>query len=256
MRKSLVFIARNVVLVLMLLQLTINSSGQDHRKKQADTSIEAPRRFISQLEFLAGPSIKYYSGNSLFKEAYDLEIGYLASIGFVHEFSKQVVLIMEAAYESKGTKVNYTSLHTDYSPPKVQRLVHEIHINYLTVTFLPALKLSKGQKLSLGCGPYLGYLLPNSRILQELYLEGTLILKFNGRQDPYESYDKYDAGVVMMMGYEFLAGERRSAHVQLLYSVGMVDINRPMIFQTRTNLVSFVFGLTINKYSRTLTVTP
>ena len=245
MRRILVFTVQNIVLFMML-HWTINTNGQDNSVKEAHSTIKGPRRFISQIEFFAGPSIKYYGGDPLYEEANVLKVGYSGGVALVHEFNKQIVFIMRAAYENKGTKIVYSSLHTDYSPPKVQKLVHDIHINYITVTLLPAVRMIKGQKLSLGCGPYLGYLL-NSRFSQELYLDGILISKSGGRPNPYDDHKKYDAGLTTMVGYQFFGNGKRGVNMQLLYSVGMVDINQPMITQTRTKVISLLFGMTINK---------
>jgi hypothetical protein len=244
LKKTTNSLMTRVLLTFITTLLILTSYAQDDVTARSKTN--APKPFISSLEFLVGPSMVFLRGDDYWKEVSVFKAGYFAGILAVHEFNGRMKISMGFSYERKGSKTINYSLNPDYAPPAVRKHITNLDLNYVGVTLMQRYGITKNEKFLLGFGPYFSHLL-GVRVSSELYENGTIINKSSGRLNVGFNHKILDLGLGMMLGYNFHRNEKRAGSVQLQYRYGIVVVNQEMLPQMRNHSVSLVLGIAVNK---------
>ena len=206
-----------------------------------------PKRLISEIELLFGPSIIYPRGDKFTKKNRVPKLGVCATLGFTHQFSPRFGINLKAIYESKGLKAIYYSFNADYNPPATQKGVMDITLNYATISLLPRYFLGRKLKLYTGVGPYLSYLL-TEKYYAELYINASLITKSGSRPDPDLYYKKIDAGLTSIVGYNSQINAKRDFSIQFAWNLGLMNVNNPALYPILSNnSFSLLLGVSLHK---------
>ena len=90
-----------VNVLLLIIVCCLKSPGQ----QSTDMAAPHPKKFISQIEIFAGPSLIIPYGNSDLKNYGMASIGYAGGLGFTHMISRKIELSFKVLWEKKGSKV-------------------------------------------------------------------------------------------------------------------------------------------------------
>ena len=206
--------------------------------------MRSPKRVISRFEFLLGGNFIYATGPEYFREMRVGKLGFRSTLGLMHDVNERFELDLKLSYEVKGLKFRVYSENPGPSP--MNEHVSDVTLNYGTASFMGRWSVLPGRKLQVGLGPYFGYLI-NMKLMQKNYYNNVLVSRYSNRPDPNISYNEFDSGISIMTASNFLLTNGKSLTVQLLYSRGLIDINKPTIDRLRNNVFSLVMGYSINR---------
>ncbi len=229
-----------VVAVLLLPQI---SSAQD---TQGNLKDYYPKRVISRIEVSVGPNLIYIHGMKYLKDARVGKLGFRTSLGLVHTFNEKLDLDLMLSYETKGYK--FKLLSESEGPPPTDKLITDVTLNYATATILPRYSVLPMRKLSVGLGPYFGYLI-DGKLLQKSYYRDELVNKYRYRPDPDITYNRFDFGLALLVGSNFVLKDRLGLTAQFTYSRGLSDVNKPVVDRIRNSTYSFLVGISIDRKS-------
>jgi hypothetical protein len=227
---------QSAYIVLVVVVLIVHMNGQVNAQSDSTLYAMASRLLISEMDLMFGYGIIYPSVE-LAKENLVPKYGWTASVGFTHKFSSEFSLALRLAYENKGEKKVYKSLNEDYNPPAQQKAIRNITMNYVTAALIPRVHPFKKADIYFGAGPYLGYLV-NTKLLNEVYINGQLVSKSGSHPDPDEYFGELDFGLTAMIGYNFKLTPKMAGSVQLLCNFGLVDVGKTSGMQNNTYAVS------------------
>ncbi|HEX8039096.1 MAG TPA: outer membrane beta-barrel protein [Chryseosolibacter sp.] len=234
----------HIILVSALCALNSVCCQGQGQSLESNDSVMARKRFVSNVEILVGSGMVFFRGDEFYKKYGAFKAGFSAHYGLVHKINSRLNLVSLLGYEIKGAKHVTNTFSQDYQPPARQKHIQSISINYATVTLLTKYYFPRNQKLFLGCGPYLGYLL-REKITSKLYLNDSLASTSGVINYSPSNYKSYDWGFAATAGANISWARKRSTSIQLMYQKGMRDINQPMITQIRNRAISILVGLTI-----------
>lgn len=213
---------------------------------KGDLDKHIPKRVISRIEFLIGANLVYTGGADFLKENRVGKIGFHSTLGLSHTFSSKFDLNLQVSYEAKGYKFKYLS--DNPGPPPTNKFIEDVTLNYASATLLPRYSILPKRKLEIGVGPYVGYLI-NTKITQKSYFNDVLVRKYQSRPNNGLNFKDFDFGVSFMAGSNFNLNDRKNLTIQLLYSRGLVEFNKPEIASKINNTFSLLVGLSVDRNS-------
>jgi len=232
--------------VLHLLIVCSWAHAQDHMIRSSATEL-SPKKLVSKIEFLLGPSYIRPHGVESFNSTQDFKLGVSAGVGLIHQLSSRFDLNLKFFYEDKGYRLETVAINSDYNPPATQRSVIDITFNYATASISPRFLVDKNQHFYLSAGPYVGYLF-SERIQNEIYINEVLISKTGSRGvSPYYDYKKVDVGLTTMIGYDININRRLAGTFQFLYNLGLIEVTKGTIAPMSNTTYSLLLGITINR---------
>jgi Outer membrane protein beta-barrel domain len=227
----LLFVSGNVALA------QLNNASQSELKKYN------PKKIITRVELLAGLNFIYP------KEKYDenrvAKFGYTFGMNLVHRLGKSAFdLNLKLGYEQKGWKSITYSPNTDFSPPITEKGVFNSTLNYMTLSIYTTYHPPLIKNMSIGIGGYFGYL--NSLNLKsELYRSDTLVKNsYQSKLNPYTSFKKYDAGITILVRYDFKV-EEKNLILRIESNIGQCNVNQPAISDKRNRTYCLILGVPI-----------
>lgn len=178
------------------------------------------------------------------KEARVGKVGFNATLGLFHDLTSRLDIGIQLSYQNKGYKFEVYSENP--GPPATDKALTDVTLNYVTATILPRYCVTPSKRLQLGVGPYFGYL-TTTRLVQKQFFQGDVVNKYSSRPNPDIDYKEFDWGASFQVGANFPITERKGIAIQFLYSLGITDINKPVIDKIRNNTFSLLFGIYINR---------
>lgn len=229
-------IQKELVIFLMLTSFSV----------RAQQRLQYAKKAISRIEFSAGPGLVYVHKSNFLVDNRDMKAGFCASLGAVHVFSDRIEGAANLQYEIKG--FGYTANFNDESgsPPVRERVVERVNLKYVSLNLAPRFLIGKNRKAYVTAGPYAAYLL-GWKFYQEYYKNDVLVDKNSSTLYPYESYKKYDFGLMVAAAYSMSINSKFDGFIQLRYNLGLVDINQPPIDPLRTNAIYLLIGISLHK---------
>ena len=213
-------------------------------QEKSDLNDLIPKRVISEIEFMVGASLISPQVDPAINRINKL--GMMAGIGLTHQFNTRFSLNAKLSYEQKGMKSSITSLNEDSIPPANQEYIQNTTLSYATVTVLPRYRPFEKIDCYVGIGPYVGYLISN-KVLKEVYINDQLVSKSGGRISGYSYYKKFDYGIAALLGYNVKIKKGLFGSIQFIYTLGVVDVNQPMLSKVRNSTYEMLCGITINR---------
>ena len=134
------------------------SSNSEELINNAEPNNHHPKKLISKIEFLVGPSIIYPIGDTELENLRVSKFGFAVNVGIIHVINSRLDINLKFGYESKGYKLIVSGFDKSYNPPAPSKGTFDITLNYLTVSVLPEYSIFKRKKFFIGIGPYFGYL--------------------------------------------------------------------------------------------------
>ncbi|MEK6781754.1 MAG: outer membrane beta-barrel protein [Bacteroidota bacterium] len=205
-----------------------------------------PKRLVSKIEFLAGPSIIYPYGNEGFEKARVGKLGFAANVGLIHNINSRLAINLKFRYENKGSKT--IAYSPNIPPPDSQKSILDVTLKYATFSLLPCYSIWKEREFYIGFGPYFGYL--NSvKTSIEVYMNGILSGQSTSSPDPYLFNKAFDVGLTTVIGYNVHINQKTECSVQFLHNLGLVYLSKDTTYPVRNNTFSLLLGFSINKNS-------
>jgi hypothetical protein len=84
-------------------------------------------------------------------------------------------------------------------------------------------------------------------VLQEVYVNDRLISKSGGRTSTNSYYKQFDYGIVALIGYDIKINKKLSASMQVIYTIGLTDVNQPTISKGRKSTLEILCGIKMNR---------
>lgn len=220
--------------------LLISSFAQ---AQQELSTINYSKKFINQIEILAGPNLIY--PKEKYMENREIKIGYCLGVGLVHEISSYLDVDLKMSYENKGSQSSTLTQNNDFNPPAAEQFIQNVTLNYLTASLYPKFKFNISNKhgIVLAAGPYMGRLL-NTRLKTELFRNDSLVHKYGSRPDPFIDNKKYDFGITTLVGYGFSILTIKGI-IQIHYNIGLRNIKQPTISEFRNQTLSLLLGINL-----------
>lgn len=226
------------------MMLSATAIGQASSPLQKDLP-SYPKKTISQIELIAGPSIIYIRGNEYLRDVREAKIGFSGGVGLTHTTKTRFEVNMSFLYENKGSKSEFTYQNTDFNPPAIEEAKLNYTLNYFTYCLLPRYKIYKENTL-IGCGPYFSYL-TSLRQQSKIYRDGNLVANSNTRPDPDLTNKRWDIGISFMVGHKF-SFKKINNLLQIKYNLGLTDIQLTSGTQPiYNNTISIHYGIILVK---------
>lgn len=200
------------------------------------------KKFIQSIEITAGPSFLYPQRKfARPHSSRELKIGYEIKVSLIHPISRKFELCSALSFERKGIK------STSISFDKKIRITGNLTNDYIILSLMPRYIMGARSRLLIGAGFYAG-LLNTSKTTYD-YDSSGIHKPYYGPAEAY--YKKYDAGINFGASYQIPLKGNGVIVVQLLNSVGVVDVGgypAPSILSMSSNRsLSLVLGLRFKK---------
>lgn len=263
--------------ILPFILIPILGVSQQAPDFQAATS----RRFIDRIEFVAGPSFSFNSGNKFVDNYKDdlmenkrlTKVGYSVGAGLYHPINSWLGVNGRILWEQKGSNAE---LNVPLNPVNndARQIIQSIYTyEYLTFAILPQAHLGNRRRLILSVGGY--YSIINSVEGYEKVLTTddnvTLEGKFNGRSlrgfsatgevnaisfiPGLQSFVENDYGITLGIGYLIGIGSQNSMIIQLVDNFGLQNINKPVAIlenpPERNHTLSLIIGYVYSRPRKT-----
>jgi hypothetical protein len=227
-----------------LIFFSLQGWAQQSTPTQEELVAYYPKKFISKIDLLAGPSFIY--PNKKYDESRVAKFGYSFNLNLVHSISSRFYANLKLGYEQKGWNAIVISPYS-VNPPVTQKFINNKSFNYWTASLYPTFRFGGKSKFFIGAGGYFGYL-SSLRGKSELYYNGALIYKSKGRSSPpYQYYTEFDIGVMVVMGYDFTFFKKLNSTIQFFDNLGLTDINKPPLSQKRNETYCLLVGIILNR---------
>ena len=221
-------------------------AGAQEAMNKTDIKDLYPKRFISSLEFLAGPSLVYTTGNKYIREDRQTKVGYILGISVNHQINKRLDLNLRLSLERKGFKLASNAIDQSYTPPATERLVQDLGQDYIGVSLLPRYYIDSKQRYYIGMGTYLAYLI-KAKVSTYFHRNDTLLSHSVSYLDSHFSYNRLDWGINFQLGYNVKIKKEVAATIQLLGNFGLINANKPDVLPTKFNSISLLVGILLHK---------
>lgn len=93
-----------------------------------------PKRLISEIEFVVGPTIIYGRDFDAPNKVSKPMLGASIGLGVLHQFNSRLKLNLGSVYEIKG----FRSVYTDYNPPAPTKGIIDQRLSYVALSLLPS----------------------------------------------------------------------------------------------------------------------
>ena len=201
----------------------------------------APKPFISKIEFLGGSSILYPKVD--YKDATEdseISFGYSVGVNFIHCFSnKKINLVGGISLERKRFKNSNSNIS--------QFIKGDLKNDYLTFSFIPRYSFIRNH-FHIGIGGYIGVLQKSMSTI--IYSDPNSGVSIYSTDSSYSLYNKYDAGLLINLGYTVSISEKSSFNCQLTNTNGFRPVSKilqPYLLSiSKNNNISLLFGITFN----------
>ena len=235
---------KSIVLPIFLFALYATAQEPE---SNPDLSKLYPKRLVSKIEFLVGPSIIYPYGGTWLKDIRVAKLGLAASVGLIHVINSRLAINLKCGYGNKGLKlIIYDDSDIRYNPPAAIKSIFDITLNYATVSILPRYSFFKNREFYIGLGSYFGYL-NYEKIFSELTINGTVVARSVSKPNPHLVYKEIDIGIESMVGYDIRMYKKINCSIQFHYSLGLVDVSKAGTYPLRNNTFTLLVGFSINK---------
>ena len=231
------------LIVLPIFLFALYATAQEPESKP-DLSKLYPKRLVSKIEFLVGPSIIYPYGNEGFEKARVIKLGFAANVGLVHVINSRLAINLKFRYENKGSKT--VAYSPNIPPPDRQKSIADVTLNYATVSLLPHYFIWKERKFYIAVGPYFGYL-NIVKVSFEVYMNGVLSGQSTSRPDPHLFNNAFDGGITTLIGYNIHINKKTDCSVQFLNNLGLIYLTKDASYPVRNNTFTLLVGFSINK---------
>jgi len=122
---------------------SLQSRAQQEAPTQEELSAYYPKKIISKIEFLVGPSFIY--PNKKYDESRVAKFGYSVNLNLVHSISSRFNANLKLGYEQKGwNSITYSPYSVD--PPVTQKFIDNISLNYWTASLYPTFRFGNKRK--------------------------------------------------------------------------------------------------------------
>ena len=232
-----------LILILAAILVFRESYGQS---KDNGSETNGRNKVFSKIEVSLGSSLKLGRGPEYLKDIRVPTFGFVARLGLVHKLNPRIQLSLNVSYIQKGMKLRVYSEDFSTTPPTSSKLVTDNTLNYLEVALVPRYSIFNRDRLYVGAGPYIAYLI-NSRFGQEYFENGELVYRTGSIINSNDNYKNSDFGASAIIGSNFSIGERIKLVVQFNYSIGLAEINKPGIDTIKNNSFSLQIGISFNR---------
>lgn len=228
--------------------------------------LREPQRFIDRVEIFAGAGFCFNYGNRFIENYRDdniqnerlLKIGYSFGVALYHPVSDKISVHARASFDQKGTRARLNL------PVYMGRLEieSEYDYRYLTVALAPRVLLDNKKNVSLFVGGYYS-VMKRVRGQETVYHSRdhtTTATAFRGRSfrklddnggvitmtyvPGLRSFEKFDFGVILGIGYALNINETQSILIQLIDNAGLQSINTSTDYNRpeKNHLISLSLG--------------
>jgi len=236
---------RTLLLNVAVMIIAGHSIAQDFANEANTSGSLYPKRLISKIELLVGPSYIRPRGSDFFEDILDTKFGFNAAVGLSHDIGANFELTLKFGYEDKGYRFEVYQENYDYTPPAKQRSITDNTLHYVTCSISPRYTIDEKRHFYISTGPYTGYLI-NQSLSNEIYIDGELISKSGARGFKSDDYQTFDFGITSLVGYNLDIRENLRGTIQLNYNFGLSDVLKPSSSMKNTTY-GLLLGITIIK---------
>jgi hypothetical protein len=190
-----------------------------------------------EIGVVGGPSIISLRGWNLVDSTFrKFDIAYSVGILFQYNFTKNISLLSNIAYERKGGKIGITAYIYNL-PPGLDKDQCD-RLDYLTFPILVRVILRKKINYFINTGPYFGYLIKHTYTI-EWENNPTII------EDITERNKRFDIGISLGLGLSVPIRKKISVSLEVRNNLGLYNISSLPVVNDgtiKTNSTNFLFS--------------
>ncbi len=212
---------------------------------QNGPQLNTPKKFISEVEFFAGPSVTNFWGSGRSTDQV-LNFRYAFGAAASHQLDEQFDVNVSLIFERKGSKVEYNEIYfNDDGTTQDARYEQGDKIDYVNLAASIRYCFGSKRNFHVGLGPFMSRVQKvrnytniydlQDRLIESHYLSGN-------------SYNHFDYGLKTAVGYKFTVRPKLLINSQLLYTLGLSDILKdeiPYDGSIRIYAISMLAGATL-----------
>ncbi len=203
-----------------------------------------PKKIISKIELLAGPSLSFLRGSPYVDNTdintRSLKNGYTLGLMFTNCLKRNFSLTGAVLYEKKGSISTFTSTYFDEVSQSMKegKVENDYTYDYISIPLIMEYSIGKRNSLKFGAGIFTGYLLKQTmKILRTPQGPG-------GVEDQTDLNSHFDFGTALKIGYEIPVSEKISIDFQVLNTLGLINTRSdPNYGVIKSNNTSLLFGV-------------